>query len=82
MNDWITVKPKLTISANEAKTKITAALRRNAELDAQHIHVDVSGSKITLTGSVASWAEHRQASYAAWATPGVMHVDNELHVTF
>lgn len=78
----ITLKPKVTISATDAKTKIAAALRRNAGLDAERIHVDVAGNKITLTGNVATWAEHRQASYAAWATPGVMHVDNELHVTY
>jgi osmotically-inducible protein OsmY len=82
VNDAITVRPKIEISASEAKMKITAALRRNAELDAEHVRVDVTGTTIKLTGSVASWAEHRQAGYAAWATPGVSHVDNELRVTF
>ena len=81
VNDTITLKPKVTISLADAKTKIADALRRNAALDAEHIHVDVTGTKITLTGTVASWAEHRQAGYAAWGTPGVVHVDNNLHVT-
>jgi osmotically-inducible protein OsmY len=82
VNDLITLKPKVTISAVEAKAKIADSLRRNAALDADRIHVDVTGTKITLTGNVASWAEHRQAGYAAWGTPGVVHVDNNLHVTF
>jgi osmotically-inducible protein OsmY len=81
VNDTITLKPKVTISAVEAKAKIAEALRRNAGLNAEHIHVDVTGTKITLTGNVASWAEHRQAGYAAWGTPGVVHVDNNLHVS-
>jgi osmotically-inducible protein OsmY len=81
VNDTMTLKPRVTISAVEAKTNIADALRRNATLDAEHIHVDVVGARITLTGEVASWAEHRQAGYAAWGTPGVVHVDNNLHVS-
>jgi osmotically-inducible protein OsmY len=76
----ITLKPAAIASASEAKTKIATALRRNAALDADRIHVDVLGDKITLTGTVASWAEYSQASHVAWATPGAMHVDNHLRV--
>ena len=81
VRDTITLKPKVTLSAADAKAKIGSALRRNAGLDADRIHVDVTGSKITLTGNVSSWAEHRQAGYAAWGAPGVVHVDNQLHVS-
>jgi osmotically-inducible protein OsmY len=76
----IELKPKVTISAHDAKEKISAALRRNAALDSSHIHVDIVGSTITLTGNVSSYAEGRQATYAAWGAPGVTHVRNELKV--
>ena len=82
LTDTITLKPRITITAAEAKAKIAAALRRSALVDAERIHVDVTGDTITLTGNVSSWAEHRQASTTAWAAPGVVHVENKLHVTF
>ncbi len=76
----IELKPKVTISAPDATEKISAALRRNAALDSSRIHVGVMGSTITLTGSVTSHAEGRQATHAAWGAPGVTHVRNELKV--
>lgn len=83
VRNTITLTPEVAmVSPAEAKTKITAALVRNAQLDAKHIHVAVTGSDVKLTGSVSSWAEHRQAANAAWATPGVTHVANGLRVHY
>lgn len=76
----ITLKPIVAISASDAKAKITAALVRNARFDARHVMVDVTGSDISLTGTVSSWEEFRQAGYAAWSTPGVVQVHNRLTV--
>jgi osmotically-inducible protein OsmY len=36
---------------------------------------------VILSGSVHSWAERREAERAAWAAPGVMHVDDRLTVS-
>ncbi len=80
VHNLVELKPTVAISAQDAKAKITAALRRNAELDSAHIRIDIVGSSIALTGNVTSHAESRQATYAAWATPGVTHVRNELVV--
>jgi osmotically-inducible protein OsmY len=74
----IEVKPKA--SWREVKSKIEAALTRNAELDAKLIEVQTAGGKVTLKGHVRSWAERADAERAAWAAPGVKEVDDRLVV--
>ena len=68
------------VQASEVKHKIQAALRRNAELDAENITVDANGGKIILRGTVRSWAEHEDAIDAAWAAPGVTKVEDLLAI--
>ena len=75
-NISISTKTKPT----EIKQKITSALQRNATLDAEKIRVETSGSKVTLTGTVRSWAEKIDAEDAACAAPGVTTVDNRLEI--
>ncbi|MGX6607014.1 BON domain-containing protein [Micromonosporaceae bacterium Da 78-11] len=78
----INLKPKAVTTPTEAKAKITAALVRKDRFDGQHITVHVDGAEIELHGSVSSWAEFRQAGYAAWATPGVTTVKNQLLISY
>jgi osmotically-inducible protein OsmY len=66
--------------ATDIETKIEAAFKRKAEVDANHVHVNVAGSKVKLRGDVASWSEYTEAERVAWAAPGVLNVDNELTV--
>lgn len=76
----ILIEPTVIVSASKTKSKITSAIMRNAQLDANHITVTVHDSGVTLTGTVSSWAERRQAEHAAWAAPGVTEVVNQLVV--
>ena len=46
--------------------KIENALRRSADMEASHVSVEVSGSKITLRGRVKTWWERGLAESAAW----------------
>lgn len=69
-----------SVAPEQVKKKIEEALTREALLDAKGIEVDVSGSRVTLRGTVRSWAERREAEMAAWAAPGVSEVRNEISV--
>ena len=49
--------------------------------DDSDVVVDTSGSGVTLTGHVRTWAEHDAVIDAAWMAPGVYDVDDRLNVT-
>lgn len=78
VNNMIALKPRP--SAADTEQRIRSALTRNAQLDADTIHVSALGGKVTLTGTVKSWAERTQAGNAAWASPHVTDVDNRIIV--
>jgi osmotically-inducible protein OsmY len=59
---------------------IQAAFSRQAEREAKHIHVEVSGHTVTLRGRVHSWADRNAAEGVAWSAPGVTRVNNKLVV--
>lgn len=74
----VRVKPKAAVG--EVKQKIRDALVRNAQLDADRITVEADGGKVTLKGTVRSWAERMDAERSAWAAPGVTSVDNQIKI--
>jgi len=78
VTNLITVKP--TVRTDSVERGIRDALERQAERDAEHIQVTVTGSVVTLRGKVRSWSEHTAAQGAALAAPGVSAVVNELTV--
>ena len=60
--------------------RIEEALRRSAELDARRIAVETKDGIVTLRGNVRSWPEKKEAEWAAWASPGVSRVRNEIGI--
>jgi osmotically-inducible protein OsmY len=78
VTNGIVVQPHA--SAADVKTKIEAALRRSAELDARRISVAVADGRVTLTGNVHAWFERDEARRAAWAAPGVKNVEDWIEV--
>jgi osmotically-inducible protein OsmY len=78
VTNTITLEPHVSIP--DVKSKIEAALKRSAEVDARRINVAVADGKVILSGNVHSWFERDEARRAAWAAPGVKDVDDRITV--
>lgn len=76
INNLLIVRPK--VSPEDIKGRIENAMARNAELDTSHIRVTVEGKTVKLEGRVHLWRERKAVEHAAWAVPGVMHVENHI----
>jgi osmotically-inducible protein OsmY len=47
---------------------------------ADPLRIATSAGKLTIMGTVRSWAERDEAIAAAWATPGVVAVEDRINV--
>jgi osmotically-inducible protein OsmY len=77
----ITVKPK-NVSTYEVDQKIRDSLRRHAERDADKIIIEAKDGRVTLRGTVSSFAERQDAERAAWQAAGVTKVDDMIAVMY
>jgi osmotically-inducible protein OsmY len=78
VTNMITVKPPVSVAV--VKSEIEEALRRSAEIDARHIRVEATDSKVILRGNVRAWVEREEAERAAWRAPGVAKVENHITI--
>ena len=74
------IKVKAHVKPGDVRGSIEAAFKRSAEIDARRIGIEAHDGKVTLYGSMHSWAEHQQAQAAAWSAPGVTTVENHIKV--
>src|SRR3979490_1574011 len=79
VTDDVPLRPR--VAASDVKSKIEGALKRSAELDANRITIETTGSKVTLKGSVRSWAERTEAEREAWQAPGAPAGENQISIS-
>lgn len=76
----IIIKPE---SQNVIEKKdVENAIRRSWSVDDSDIGVSVSGTTVTLKGTVHSWYQRDEADRIAWKTPGIWYVKNEITVDY
>ncbi len=79
ISDNITIKPPA--SPDQVEARIEEAFRREAEVDARHVSVQIADHTAKLYGHVHSLKEAAAARAAAASAPGVSVVENHLVVT-
>ena len=78
VSNEIMVKP--TLNAVDVKARIEGALQRTAKTDSRQITVEAADGKVTLRGTVRSWADQQEAHHVAWAAPGVSQVEDLITI--
>ncbi|MBB3545171.1 MULTISPECIES: BON domain-containing protein [unclassified Rhizobium] len=78
ISNLITVAPRAT--SGDVKRRIEEAFRRDAELEARAIRVNVLDGKVTLDGTVKRLSERKAAENAAWSAAGVKSVEDHLRI--
>ncbi len=78
VSDKIALRPASV--SNVVKTHIESALARRFGERLEHITIETRGDHVILRGTVPSLSERAEVERAAWTTPGVCHVDNNLAI--
>jgi len=89
-SNWLVPEDKVTVKVEiKPDTKDTIeqkdveyAIARSLSVDGADISVLVSGTTVTLSGTVDSWYQKDEAGHIAWKTPGIRSVRNELAVDY
>jgi len=76
VSNEIEIRPHPSMA--DIKQRIEEALKRNAEVEARAIEIQVVGGKVVLRGMVKTWAERNAAERAAWSSPGVQTVVSDI----
>lgn len=79
VTNHIDIKPRP--STYDIKQRIEDALKRNAEIEAEEIKVNVlDNGAVRLEGRVNAWSERRAAERAAWSAAGVRTVEDRITI--
>jgi osmotically-inducible protein OsmY len=81
VSNLLTVKPRKA-STHEVGQKIKDSMRRHAERDADRITIEAKDGRVTLRGTVSSFAERQDAERAAWQALGVTNVEDLIAVAY
>lgn len=89
-SNWLVPEDKVTVKVEiKPDTKDTIeqkdveyAIVGSLSVDGADISVLVSGTTVTLSGTVDSWYQKDEAGHIAWKTPGIRSVRNELAVDY
>lgn len=68
--------------AASIKESVKKAYERSATIDGRRLSVKTSDGTVTIEGSVSSRTERDAAVAAAWASPGVRHVEDRMVVEY
>lgn len=78
IDNQLNIRPRMDVM--DIRHGIKEALRRNAEIEAEDIDIEVSGSHVILRGKVQSLRERVMAERAAWSAKGVSAVTDYLTI--
>ena len=65
----------------DVKQRITEALKRHAEIEANGIQIEVEGGTVKIEGHVDTWGDRQAVERAVWSVPGVRGVQDHLRIS-
>ncbi len=80
ITDDITIKAEMEMIIEQKD--VEKALALSWTFDDHDINVKVSGTIVTLTGTVNSWQQKEEAGRIVWNTPGISQLNNDLEIDY
>lgn len=68
------------VAEDDIRREIQRIFHGDAQIDANNVHIEVTGGTVRLSGTVHSWFERNEAGRAAWSIKGVSAVENAIAI--